>query len=268
MLRDVYLQPPTEDPEDTSSRIRNDIDEWYEKLPRSAAQPPQVHPYLEANYHLLLIRLYSPSPSMRRTPASSMTVLRNSAYKLMEIYGSNDTGYRTQRNHVTLAHISFACVALVYTLIENESTPANLKLVSWRRRALSQIDSAERLLAGFCSQSTDGVPNLVAFAKLTSEVKNKMRDIPAEVSQPAWANQGPAGDPLAPERHDSALANLFDVDMGDPTSTMPWSWDNWSNYMVHAAMPTVDLTGHTAEMERFLAEFDTITPPNHNSDPC
>jgi hypothetical protein len=191
ILRDVYLSPPAcEDPEDVSSRIRNDIDEWYDGLPRSSKGNP--HPYLDANYHLLLVRLYSPSPLIRQTPAASMGVLRNSAYRLMELYGSADQEYRIQRNHITLAHLAFACVALVYTLIETESTPANLKLVSWRRKALAQLDSAEVLLAGFSFQSVHAMANLRAFAKLTSDAKKRIGEVPPvpPPAQPTWSGPG------------------------------------------------------------------------------
>ena len=208
ILRDVYLSPTgVEDPEDVSSRVRNDIDEWYESLPRAANGRP--HPYLDANYHLLLVRLYSPSPLIRQTPAASMGVLRNSAYRLMELYGSTDQEYRIQRNHITLAHLAFACVALVYTLIETESTPANLKLVSWRRKALAQLDSAEVLLAGFSFQSVHAMANVRAFAKLTSDAKKRIGEVPPVPPpvQPSWSGPGSSVSVSGTARNGSVNAN-------------------------------------------------------------
>lgn len=191
VLSDVYLSPrPGEDPEDASSRIRNEIDTWFENLPRKGeGYSARPHPYLEVNYHLLLTRLYSPSPLIRQTNPGRMSTLRESAYRVIEMYGSVQDEHRVQRNHITLSHLASACTALVYTISERECVPANFKLVSWRRQAVSQLESAENLFAQFCSQSVHSEIYSNAFTKLTSSLKAKLLDRPPEVVRPRWASR-------------------------------------------------------------------------------
>ncbi|ORY32898.1 fungal-specific transcription factor domain-domain-containing protein [Naematelia encephala] len=188
VITDINLATGDQDKaENTAIRVRNQIDSWYESLPRTGPRG-RVPPYLEVNYHLLLVRLYSPSSLIPHTAPADMPTLRESAYRVIEMYGAQQDDYRIARNHITLSHIVACSVALVYTLLECESSPSNLRLISWRRRALQQVEAAERYLEAFCSRSPHAASYPEAFRILTQDVKNRLNEVSEDVPQSSWAS--------------------------------------------------------------------------------
>lgn len=273
VLTDVYLSPrPGEDPEDASSRIHNEIDIWYEGLPHKVSLSSDPHPYFEVNYHLLLTRLYSPSPLIRQTTSGRMRTLRESSYKVIEMYGSMQEEHRVQRNHITLSQLASACTALVYTISERESVPGNIKLASWRRRALNQLESAERLFAGFCSQSAHADIYSNAFVKLTSGLKAKLNEQAPDVTHPRWVGRtsfsgqtprpdvpvlgmefkGPTSNGSnGPETTVSAVDLHNPLD--DPSVSIPWSaWLQGTP----SASPSASVQQNPSSIDSFLPEFN------------
>ena len=105
-----------------------------------------------------------------------MSTLRDSAYRVVEMYGAERSDHRIAQNHITLSHIVACCVALVYTLTEYEGSPTNLKLLSWRRRALQHIESAEMYMTAFCSHSDLANQYPDAFRRLTRPVHTRIKE--------------------------------------------------------------------------------------------
>lgn len=171
----------------TLAELRNSIDTWWDEL--TADHIIQRHPYLEVNYHLLLIRLYSPSPAVPHTPACRMPSIRYSAWRVIELYGEGGQDYKVRRNHVTFAHIVFACVALLYSLAEGEGDRSNLDLWRWRRLALRQISAAELLLKSFCPRPESSQRYFDAYATLTADLKTRLNPTEGEEARPSWAKR-------------------------------------------------------------------------------
>jgi hypothetical protein len=175
--------------EETMVSLRNQIDAWYENLPRSGTQL-LVHPYLEVNFRLLLVRLYAPCKRVPFTPLPMMPVLRKSAFTVIEMYGKDRDGRqdRIAQNHITLFHITTCCVALVYVLTANEGSDSNFRLVSWRRKAVEQVEAAQKYLDSFCQASVYSPVIPAAFRKYSAPLVDKLRhatnDTPANIG---WA---------------------------------------------------------------------------------
>ncbi|KAK8850767.1 hypothetical protein IAR55_004687 [Kwoniella newhampshirensis] len=206
----------SEEAEKTFVRIRNEIDTWYDDLPASypsATWSACKHPYLVVNYHLLLVRLYSPSPLMPRPTHAGLSVLRQSAFRVIEMYGAGHEGYRMRQNFITVSHIVLACTALVYTLTEGEGDPLHWGLRKWRLSALQQIEAAQKLLANFCCHLTYATRYTEAFAQLTSDLQSRLREVDPVEPQSSWL----AADQATSISSDSSLEPALRVDLTTQT---------------------------------------------------
>ncbi|ORY27908.1 hypothetical protein BCR39DRAFT_559802 [Naematelia encephala] len=248
IVTELYL--PMRSKTDTSkifANIRNEVDAWYDNIPESFPSPMGSvckHPYLEVNYRLLLVRLYSPSPILPRTSPAGMSVLRQSAYRVIEMYAASDDGYQMRKNYISVSHIVLACGALLYTLNEGEGDPIHWNIRNWRLSALHQVEVAEQLLSSFCRHLAYAKSFDQAFSQLTSAFKLRLREMDAPPQESGFSSIG---------------LSTSNSPILEPNNDRPVSWNEISTYP--ADISATGFSNGDFSVDEFLASFGLASCP-------